>query len=135
MRFVLALAAMACGASPATAAGYALHGTFYDYSASSTARLVPAVLYVSIRDREARLRISAPEAGCVPELGESRYVGRARGGAPEDLAAHVVNKGNCPHISEDARLFLHVNRGGVVERAELTDHVRRIGGPLLFRTN
>ena len=73
-------------------------------------------------------------AGCVPEFGASRYVGPARGGSPLDVAAHVENRGDCPRLSDDARLFLHLDDAGVVLRAELTDHVRGAsGGPVLFR--
>jgi hypothetical protein len=127
---------------PAFAAGYAVHGTYFDYGAAApgiapAVRRVPAVLYVSLRGREARLRLAAPGARCVPEFGRSRYVGPAHWGGPDDLAAHVEHKSECTHVSDDARLFLHFSRSVPrgVSTAILTDNLRGEGGPVLFQSN
>lgn len=138
--FALAIAcALPC---PAFAAGYALHGTYLDYGPAqpglvSAPRRVPAVLYVVMHGREARLRLDAPGARCVPEFGESHYFGPAQGEGNDSLAVHLEHKSGCNHVSDDARLFLRFSRArphGITE-AVLTDHVRHQGGPVLFQAN
>jgi hypothetical protein len=126
---------------PAHAAGYALHGTYLDYGTPNerfpAARRVPAVLYVSIRGREARLRLSAPGASCVPDFGDSHYVGPANGAGAQAVAVHVDQKGDCLHASDDARLLLRfqASRPRGVTQAVLTDHLHGEDGPVLFEVN
>ncbi|MGZ3649833.1 MAG: hypothetical protein ACXVB9_09670 [Bdellovibrionota bacterium] len=148
MRFLVAAVFVAalCASATVFAAGYAVHGTYFDYGPASTSaansvavpRRIPAVLYVSLHNREARIRLSAPGARCVPEFGASGYVGPAYADFLGALAVHVEQKSDCVHNANDARLLLRFTRfppRRVLTALMLDQEARGQSGAVLFQGN
>jgi hypothetical protein len=137
MKTVLALCfALFC--APAQAAGYAVHGTYLDYGPSRAgltsfpeARRVPAVLYVSVHTRKARVLLKAPGASCVPSFGASTFVGDAPWRRGVEIG--VAQRSSCFHDADDARLLLRFHRDPArgLSRARLLDG----GGAPLFEAD